>query len=67
MNMIEGLHKEMDRVREIITVYEETAGQAGAFAIGMMRHSIKSAEQAIAGSDTIAMITAHEDLKGYTL
>ncbi len=67
MNLIEGLQSEMDRVREIIKEYEAVPNNAGVFAAGMMRHSIKNAEQLIAIGDTIGMMKALEDLKGYEL
>jgi len=65
MNLIEGLHEEMDRVREIIKEYE--AIPAGAFAAAMMKASIKRAENTIDTGDTIAMMKSLEDLKTYEL
>ena len=67
MNLIEGLQTEMDRVREIIKEYEELPNNAGAFASGMMKFSIKNAESSIAIGDTIGMMKAYNDLKEYTL
>jgi hypothetical protein len=37
MNLIEALHSEMDRVREIIKEYDDLPNNAGAFASGMMK------------------------------
>ena len=65
MNLIEGLHEEMDRVREIIKIYDEVPNNAGAFASGMMKHSIKNAEQLMAIGNTIGMMKAYKDLKEY--
>ena len=67
MNIIEGLQKQMDRVREIIKVYEALPNNAGAFAAGMMRFSIQNAEEVTASGDTVGMIKAHRDLEEYEL
>ena len=64
-NLIGGLQKEMNRVREIITVYDEIPNNAGVFASLMMKESIKNAEKQIASGDTIEMIKAFHDLQGY--
>jgi hypothetical protein len=40
---------------------------AVAFALDMMKTSIKNAEKSIAIGDTIGMIRAYKDLKEYTL
>ena len=65
MNLIEGLHEEMDRVREIIKTYDELPNNAGAWASANMKHSIKNAESLLAIGDTIGMIKAYNDLKKY--
>jgi hypothetical protein len=67
MNLIEGLHNEMDRVREIIKEYESLPKNAGAFASAMMKNSIKKAEHLIAIGDAIGMMGALNDLKSYEL
>lgn len=67
MNLIEGLQNEMNRVREIIKEYDLLPNNAGAFASGMMKFSIKNAENLIAIGDTIGMMMAYEDLKNYEL
>jgi|WetSurMetagenome_2_1015567.scaffolds.fasta_scaffold1130250_2 hypothetical protein len=67
MNLIEGLQTEMDRVRSIIEVYDSLPKNAGVFASAMMKVSIKNAEHCIATGDTIAMITALDELKLYEL
>lgn len=67
MNIIEGLHKEIDRVWEIIKEYDAVPNGAGAFAAGLMRHSIKNAENMIATGDTVGMMKALNDLKEYEL
>ena len=59
--------KEMARVRdEVMPAYIEV-GDPGKFALFMMRASLDAAAKAMAEGDVIAMIAAHEDLKGYTL
>jgi len=65
MNIIEGLQKQMSRVREIIKVYEALPNNAGAFAAGMMRFIIQNAEDAIASGDTVGMIEAYKHLEEY--
>ena len=64
-NLIEGLHQQMSRVREIITEYDAFPG--GALAASIMRSSIRRAECAIENGDTVAMVAAHQDLEGYTM
>ena len=44
MNLIEGLHSEINRVREIIKVYDGLPNNSGAFASGMMKFIIKKTE-----------------------
>lgn len=64
-NLIEGLQKEIERVRdELLPLYDEIP--TGVFAATMMRVSIKEAENAIANMDVIQMIRSLEDLRGYT-
>lgn len=64
-NLIEGLHAEMDRVREIIKIYEKVPHNVCAFEIHVMKTSIKEAESAIAAGDTIKMLAYYNDLKEY--
>lgn len=67
MNLIEGLHSEMDRVREIIKEYESLPNNAGAFASGMMKFHIKNAESTMATGDTVGMLMALKALQEYEL
>lgn len=64
MNLIEGLLSEMNRVRELIPLYDLPNG-AGAFAIAQMKESIVKAEAAIADGDVIAELQCYEELKCY--
>jgi len=67
MNLIEGLQSEMNRVREIIKEYDSIPNNAGAFAIYLMKDSIRNAEDCIAKGDTVGMIHSCNDLKQYEL
>lgn len=62
-NLIEGIQRECDRVREILSLYD--AIPTGVFAATMMRNSIKAAESAIASGDVLAMLAAYKDLEKY--
>lgn len=62
-NIIEGIQRQCDRVREILPLYDEIP--TGVFAATMMRNSIKAAEAAIASGDVLAMLAAYKDLEGY--
>lgn len=63
----EALPQEMARVRDkVIPAYLEI-GPAGALALHMMRMSLDAAAQALAAGDVVAMISALEDLRGYSL
>jgi len=65
MNLIEGLQKEMNRVREMITEYRSLPKNAGMLSSILMEAIIKDAENAIASGDTIQMIKSLEELKKY--
>ena len=65
MNLIEGLIEEMNRVREIIKIYEEKP--AGNFAAAIMKVDIANAEKAMANGDVIAELQCFEVLKSYEL
>jgi len=64
-NLIEGLQREMNRVREMITVYESIPKGAGIMGAMFMRESIKIAEVAIANGDTVDMMRAYTNLQEY--
>ncbi len=66
-NLIEGLQREANRVRDLIKVYESIPNNAGALAAIMMGHSISNAEREIAKGDTIGMMLAYSDLETYEL
>lgn len=62
--LADALPREQKRVRELITIYPQT-GPVGIFAITMMQLSLEYAEKAASSGDTVAMIRALEDLRGY--
>ena len=67
-NLIESLLEEIDRVKEVKTVYEkECIGMSGRIAIIIMGQSITVAEKAIRTMDTIGMVRALDDLRKYEL
>jgi len=61
MNLIEGLHQEMNRCRELLKEYD--AIPIGVFGATMIRQELEAAENALAMGDTIAIIKALKDLK----
>ncbi len=63
-NLIEGLHDEMNRCRELIKQYE-AIGPAGAFGKAVIQQTIKRAETAIAQGDTIEMLRVYDALKNH--
>jgi len=64
-NLMTGLLDEIIRVTEIKQIYLTIP--AGTFAATLMELSIQKAKEAIKNDDTIAMIQAYEELKGYEL
>jgi len=64
-NLIEGLQKEMNRVREMMVEYRSLPKGAGCFAASLMELNIKNAEEAISEGDAIKMIEALKSLKEY--
>jgi hypothetical protein len=66
-NLMDGLFGEMNRVRDIIMIYDELPGNAGLFASSLMKNDIKAAEQAIRDNDVIKMLVVYNSLKSYEL
>lgn len=62
--LADALPKEQERVRELIPIYE-SIGAPGAFALAMMKNSLREADNAAASGDVVAMMRALEDLRGY--
>lgn len=65
MTLGESLPLEMARVRDKVMPAYLEIGQAGAFALTMMRQTLDDAAKAMAEGDLAAMIRAHEELKGF--
>lgn len=65
-NLIEGLHKEMNRVRELKAEYESLPGGAGFMGASLMKVSLQMAEKAIEEGDIVKELKAFEDLKSIT-
>jgi hypothetical protein len=61
-NLIEGMHEQMDRCRELLKQYE-AIGPAGAFGKAAITAKIKAAEAAIANGDVVAMLRTFAALK----
>jgi len=59
-----ALPKEIARVRDLLPLYD--AIPTGVFAATMMRRSLDAAVKALAEGDLPAMVSAYEDLKGYS-
>lgn len=63
----DALPKQMARVRDEILPEYVAIGAPGMFAATMMRKDLDDAARAMAAGDVVAMIRAHEALKGYSL
>lgn len=63
----EALPAEMARVRDRVMPAYLEIGDAGTFALTMMRLDLDAAAKAMADGDVVAMIRAYQALKGYTL
>ena len=63
--LADALPSEIERVQDMIPIYESVP--MGHIAAGLMRASIKDAHRAMVSGDVVAMLAAHEDLKGYAL
>jgi len=61
MNLIDGLHEQMDRARELRKAYENIP--AGLFGTVIIDLTIKQAERSIASGDVAEMMTAYDALK----
>jgi len=67
MNLVEGLTTEILRVTEILRIYKELPGNAGAFAAMFMEKSLEKAREAQAHGDVIQMIASFKELQTYEL
>lgn len=62
----DALPREIARVRDQVMPAYIEIGPPGAFALRMMRESLDRASKAMIEGDVVAMLRAHEDLKGYS-
>ena len=61
MNLIEGIQKEIERVKVVLTYYEEIP--QGVFGATMIKQTIKRADAAIASGDVVEMLSVLQELK----
>lgn len=61
MNLIDGLHEQIDRARELRKVYEDIP--TGHFGTVVIDLCIKQAERSIASGDVADMMTAYKGLE----
>ena len=66
-NLMQGLCQEIDRIKEIVKIYEDQPDYAGMVAAYFMKADIKQAESARNMGDTIEMKRAYQNLKEYEL
>lgn len=62
----DALPREMARVRDEVMPAYLAVGQAGVFALAMMRADLDAAAKAMMEGDVVAMIRVYQLLKGYT-
>lgn len=60
-NLISGLHKQLERNRELLKLYEEIP--TGAFGAAMIKKDIEAGEKALADGDVVAMLRAFKALE----
>lgn len=61
MNLIEGLHEQMDRARELQKFYERIPG--GSLGAQTIEATIRRAESSIASGDAVDMLDAYNELE----
>lgn len=63
----DALPREMARVRDVVmpAYSHPLVGNAGLFALTMIRFALDEAARAMAEGDTIAMLRAYERLRGF--
>lgn len=60
-NLIDGLHKQLARARELQKLYDEIPG--GGFGASMIAGTIQRAEQSIESGDVVDMVQAYNALE----
>jgi len=66
-NLAEALTRETKRVRDVVIPAYIACGPGGVFALALMRRDLDSAMAAALNGDVVAMLRAHEALKGWSL
>lgn len=64
----ESLPLEVERVRELLTIYESLMGMPQvnvAPMITILKAELRAAEQAMLTGDTVAMLRSYQSLRGY--
>ena len=61
MNLLQGLHEQMDRARELRTAYDGIGG--GWFAAEAITVTIRQAERSIEDGDAVEMLAAYKALE----
>lgn len=61
MNLLEGLHEQLARVRELRKFYDEIP--SGSFGTQVIDAKIEQAESSIESGDVVAMLDAFEELE----
>jgi hypothetical protein len=61
----EALPLEIARVRDDVMPAYRDIGVSGAFALARMKNALEAAEKATVEGDTVAMLRAYEELKGF--
>lgn len=61
----DALPREMARVRDEVMPAYQACGNAGVFALTMMRRDLDAAAKALAEGDVVAMLRAYQSLKEY--
>jgi hypothetical protein len=64
MSLAEEYPIELQRVRDLIPIYESLPNKVGAFGAASHKLTISRAEKALAEGDTVAMIRAFAEMKG---
>ena len=67
LSLGESLPKEMARVRDEVLPHYLSIGNAGMFAVAVMRADLNAAAKALAEGDIPLMMEAYESLKGCKL
>lgn len=64
-SLAEQLPKEIERVQEIVKIYEEVPG--GKLSARLMRNDIERAQKSILDGDTVQMIRLYKELSTWEL